>query len=330
VAHVSRILGSVADVSVATGQVASLLLNQTGGLAATTSTAVQAVSSSTLSIAQAAWSGVDLLNMTGRHRVGSALIDDAEFLRYWLHSPEGMAITGCNLSVYRALWINTAQQISVELPFLATKDKILTLDGSYSETQIRVSLAWSGQLFFQYTCMEISFVPIWANPFWDALQFDISSEIGQITEQVEHFGSSLPTFNISWNMRADNFHANLPPAVLQQGKYRRHLRAISLELAYYVASLDSKWGVGMAVVGIFFLVAGSLTLWKGTKEGLSLLRKGIIYTAECLQSLLSRLWEILSCAFNRCHSATLTALKRVLRNTAWLRDYGFELVQEAS
>ena len=82
VEHVSRIIGSIADVSVATGQVASLLLNQTGGLAATTSYAVQAVSASTLSVAQAAWAGVDLYNMSGSHRVASLVVDDSLILQY--------------------------------------------------------------------------------------------------------------------------------------------------------------------------------------------------------------------------------------------------------
>ena len=128
--HVSRIIGSIADVSVATGKVASLLLNQTGGLAATTSSAVQSVSASTLSVGQAVWVGVDLHNMSGSHRVASLVVDDAIVLEHWLSSNASVDVVGCTeFPASKQLWINTARQISVELPFLHASDQFIRLDG---------------------------------------------------------------------------------------------------------------------------------------------------------------------------------------------------------
>eukprot|EP00930_Biecheleria_cincta_P066399 TRINITY_DN52512_c0_g1_i1.p1 TRINITY_DN52512_c0_g1~~TRINITY_DN52512_c0_g1_i1.p1 ORF type:complete len:259 (+),score=45.70 TRINITY_DN52512_c0_g1_i1:32-778(+) len=118
VPHVSRSIGSIADVSVARGHVASLLLNQTGDLAATTRSAVQTISASTLSGAQAAWAGIDLHNMTGFHRTGKVIVDDAAILEHWILVDEGAHASGCQDLRFRTLWAQTAKQVSVELPFL--------------------------------------------------------------------------------------------------------------------------------------------------------------------------------------------------------------------
>jgi len=183
--------------------VAGLVLNQTGSLAATTSQAVQSISTSTMSAAQAAWTGVDLVNITGMHKTGSILVDDALVLDRWLASPDGTEIIGCNATEHKIFWNRIARQITVEQPFLAAQHRDLSLNGLYSESKAQASLAWSGQLLFHFSCLEVTFVPVWANPFWSFLELDMDTERPQIVQQVQEFGASLPTYNVSWQLHPD-------------------------------------------------------------------------------------------------------------------------------
>ena len=96
VEQVGRLLGSVADVSVASAAVATLLLNRTNSFAATASSAVQSISVSSLDLFGAAWRGVDLVDLTGRHLSGRLVVDDASVFKVWLQGANSHLVTGCN------------------------------------------------------------------------------------------------------------------------------------------------------------------------------------------------------------------------------------------
>ena len=94
----------------------------------------------------------------------------------------------------------------------------------------------------------------------------MDTERPQIVQQVQKFGASLRTYNVSWQLHPDLLRTQLPQAVLQQGKYRRILRFISMELAFYLSLLDSRWGCGM----VFVFALGCAMLWRGVKEAIRL------------------------------------------------------------
>ena len=113
--HFSRILGSLADVTVATSSVASFILNQTNQLTSSTSAAVQAASSSSLSIAEAAWRRVELRQLGGLHVTGKVFVDDQEIFAVWPHSPAGEAVTKCSEGQLLEQWVAAARSISPSL-----------------------------------------------------------------------------------------------------------------------------------------------------------------------------------------------------------------------
>ena len=210
----------------------------------------------------------------------------------------------------------------MEQPFLAAQHRDLSLNGLYSESKAQASLAWSGQLLFHFSCLEVTFVPVWANPFWSFLELDMDTERPQIVQQVQEFGASLPTYNVSWQLHPDLLRAQLPQAVLQQGKYSRILRFISMEMAYYLSILDSKRGCGM----VFLLVLGCAVVCKGVKEALRQASTLFKRASTCGYSQTCKAWSLIQAAFRALRKPRSTWKQF----TAWIWDNGFELVQDAS
>ena len=159
---------------------------------------------------------------------------------------------------------------------------------------------------------------MWANPLWEALSFEVTNERKQIQDMVETFGHTLPTYNITW--KGTFVPSSLPDAVLQQGRYRRKLRSIRLELAYYAYLLGTNRGFGLAVLVIFAGGCSAFVLWKGCKEA---------WTCACAVCRVALSWSRLAWdkGFSQACWLGSCMKEQIKQHTEWIRDYGFELVQ---
>jgi hypothetical protein len=293
--HFSRILGSLADVTVATSSVASFILNQTNQLASSTSSAVQAASTSSLSIAEAAWRGVDLQQLSGLHVTGKVVVDDPEIFAVWLHSPAGQAVTKCSEEMLLEQWVAAARSISPSMNYVEASDRWLNVSGVFTEGLASAQLLWTGQLAVHFHYLHVSFHAGWANPFWDLLEYHVETESAQILEMLSRFAQTVPSYNVSWGQLSEASLRDIPPEVLQQGRYRRHLRKISLEGAAWLSILNTKGGMGFAVVSLFCLG---------------------LYLTACSPSFLGA-WL---------RQSLRVCITTGMKYTEWAWDFGFELI----
>ena len=85
------------------------------------------------------------------------------------------------------------------------------------------------------------------------------------------FGCSLPAYNVTWGLERAHMRASVPETVPQKGKYRRRLRSIGLELAFYYSFFETTGGTGLVMIVVFRLASGCLATGKETKEAWSIL-----------------------------------------------------------
>lgn len=237
-------LGTVADVTVATGSVASLIINRTETLAATASDASASVSTSSLSLLKTGWQGVDLHNLRGQHFTGRVVVDDAMVLEAWLGSPTGNTATGCRPDALQ-FWQSQAASVSLELPFIEASFAQLNITQHFAEAEATVSLLWNGQFRFEFSFLMVEFQPVWSNPLWESLELAIDTEQQQVTDTAKQFAASLPTFHLSWGSLDAEALATIPKEVLVQGHARMLTRRCHLMYQQWLVTFASRGGMGL-------------------------------------------------------------------------------------
>ena len=92
--HVNKMLGSAARVTEAAGNAATVLLDKSALLAETTTAGVEVFSSSSMSVAKAAWSGVDLVGMRASKFSFYIEARSIQSLHMWLLSNDSHTLFG--------------------------------------------------------------------------------------------------------------------------------------------------------------------------------------------------------------------------------------------
>eukprot|EP00930_Biecheleria_cincta_P064881 TRINITY_DN5056_c0_g1_i3.p1 TRINITY_DN5056_c0_g1~~TRINITY_DN5056_c0_g1_i3.p1 ORF type:complete len:447 (-),score=56.00 TRINITY_DN5056_c0_g1_i3:765-2105(-) len=316
----TRILTTVADVSNSLGHAASLVLDSSSGATASATSALAALSSSTLSSLDATWHGIDLYNVSGGRAVGKLLLDDPQRLNQWLFSVAGRAATRCNNSAALHFFAATANNTGLMFPAAESSTSALSLAGHFWEAWCSSRLTASGHVLFMFSYAEVSFAAAWANPLWALLELNPESERQQIQQLLQQFVEDMPVANVSWGTWSQDLtDESLELWCLRKG--RLWAMSLLLSCSYWVEFWATSWGLGLICC---LLLLGIL------------LRLCLQFSSKARQGFLQAL-SVVHSAFNMGHKALLCPLGSmcmslgagVIERTSWAWDFGFHLIVPA-
>ena len=205
---VQSLLASTAQVGEsAAGALSSILDGGTQLVSASTSV-VRAASVNTLSVAQAAWVGVDLVGMNATQVaqvVGRVLGETSETIELWLFSAQGREVLRDPSHEALVFWRGLLQSQTFLLPVVAAETEALVASGDYWAASAVVSFASSGLVVFEFRMLRMHFSPRWANPVWQFGGWSAEDEYDQILRIARDFASTVPTANHTWD------HVLAPP-----------------------------------------------------------------------------------------------------------------------
>ena len=135
--------------------------------------------------------------------IGRIAAEDGDQLASWLNSFTGRATTRCSDSEPLALWISLAQSVSLSMPHVEATTQDFSVDGSLWQASGMAKLLQSGYVAIEFRFTSVTFTPRWANPLWDGLAVNVSTESDQILQSVQLFANSVAASNVSWGTLAD-------------------------------------------------------------------------------------------------------------------------------
>ena len=100
-----------------------------------------------------------------------------------LESPLGLSLVRLQPQHRRALLL-ALQAVSPTLPEVSDVNYSLSVLGNYEEFEYQIKLFPNSFVGVQYFYGAISFVPQWANPVWEILNVDVSSEESAILSRL--------------------------------------------------------------------------------------------------------------------------------------------------
>ncbi|CAE7231197.1 unnamed protein product [Symbiodinium sp. CCMP2456] len=162
------------------------------------------MTTTTLTAAEAAWRGVDLIDVHAHRVRGRVAAARHDTLAGWLVSPEGRAATRLNRSTMLHQWHKNVYHISADMPFLTLHDHDVRLNGSFESYRSNLLLHSSGMLIMEFETFTVDFVPQWANPVWELLAMNLEAEHDQILESLHQVLAHIPAVNVSWDLFAED------------------------------------------------------------------------------------------------------------------------------
>jgi hypothetical protein len=147
--HISRILGATALVGETAAAAASAGIAATSDMAVSVTEAVVMAVSSTLSLSQEVWHGIDLLNVSLRQVRGKFAGDDGTIITTWLHSSDAAFIHRLPADLREHL-ASSARSVSISMPHFQIKDEFIQLDYRYVAFTVEARLLESGFIALQY------------------------------------------------------------------------------------------------------------------------------------------------------------------------------------
>ena len=197
-AHVSSILGTTAAVAHSAGQAAVLVMDTGAGFTASATTAVIAITSSSLSAIENAWRGVDLSDVVIVKTFGRVVADNGQVLEHWVNSNAGIATTQSDLPAAIELWSALVASVELQLPYVSARVDRFEANSRYWRAEGSASMLHSGHTALEFCFTHVSFRPIWANPLWQSLDLNISVEHAQIMLAVGKADNYTKGHNVTW------------------------------------------------------------------------------------------------------------------------------------
>ena len=190
VPSVAKAVDVVSTVALSLGGAGGQFAWASANLTEAISAVVVASTSSTLSLAEEAWKGVDLLNVTASAESGRLVIDDAAELRRYLMSPAGVDLLPVPEEL-RAFVAERAAGMSQRLPNLDVQRSFLNVSGYLWDLEVSFRVLDYGHLAMGWRAGWASFEPRWANPFWDVFDIAVEAEVEQIQSKAQRVLTEL-------------------------------------------------------------------------------------------------------------------------------------------
>jgi hypothetical protein len=249
---VARLLGALATVSEAAGEVATSALGATTKLTASATDIVVAVATNTLNISQTFWRGIDLYDIKVSRCVGALSVDSSAVLETWLHSVHKHALLPCLQGDIQTSVQAAAASIGLLFPSLRAQNENLNMSGAYNSAIVHATLLFDGKLRVTFDVVQVSFRGQWANPMWATFSFSEELERGQVLAALQVVVFSMPSRVIEWDQDTST-SASFDTWLLLHGRCERLLRSATVQGCSLVPCLAfmTVGGAGLCVQSFF-------------------------------------------------------------------------------
>jgi len=190
--HLARAVGASADITVAASELAVRVINSTTSGFTVISSLAWAMTSSSLGVFEASWSGVDLVNVSAWRTQGRLRAPSPDTLAAWLGSSAARRVTACADDRIHAAWKAGVQSLSRDLTLADNSQDFLHTQGSFSRVSFAARLLDFGDVELRYEFLNASFAPQWANPLWALLEVDIDTQAVQIAGLLDSLVKQVP------------------------------------------------------------------------------------------------------------------------------------------
>ena len=190
--HLARAVGASADITVAASELAVRVINSTSSGFTVVSSLAWAMTSSSLGVFEASWSGVDLVDVSAWRTQGRLRAPSPETMAAWLGSTSARRVTACEDDRIHSAWTAGVQSLSAELTLAENSQDFLSTRGSFSRVSFAARLLDFGEVELRYEFLNASFAPQWANPIWALLEVDIDTQAVQIAGLLDSLVRQVP------------------------------------------------------------------------------------------------------------------------------------------
>ncbi|CAE7504813.1 unnamed protein product [Symbiodinium sp. CCMP2592] len=162
-------------------------------LVSASTSVVKAASVNTLSVAQAAWIGVDLVGMNATKVVGRVLGETSEAIELWLFSAQGREVLRDPAQEALTFWLGLLRSQTFHLPVVAAETEALvqvTTGRLLGSSPSPPTASWM---------LRMTFSPRWANPVWQVGGWNAEDEYDQILLLARDFATTVPAVNHTWD-----------------------------------------------------------------------------------------------------------------------------------
>ena len=198
VAQITRVMSSLATVGESASRASAQILDRSADIVAGASSAVMAVSTTTMDAAAAAWSGIDLMDMKMDNFFGRVMAENGDIIAKWTDASFGRSTTKCDIAPVIVFWQGMARTVSFQMPAAEASLEHTEVHGLYWKATGRAFIAFSGHISLEFTFNTATFQPRWANPVWELMEVNISSEAQQITDIIRAYTNRVQGHNVSW------------------------------------------------------------------------------------------------------------------------------------
>ena len=169
-----------ADVGTAVGQVTSAGANVTVLAAEVT----ELVTRGSINLMAEAWRGVDLHDVKATQESGLVYAVSALAFEEYATSEDGRVVLGLT-SQQVAFVLKMLTASSWRVPRVARSTQFAA-NNSFVSFEVEVRLMADGYFAIHWVMAAINFTARWANPLWDACEFDVMAEYEAVVERVKN------------------------------------------------------------------------------------------------------------------------------------------------
>ena len=298
-----RVMNSTAHVSESAANTLASILDGGTQLVTVSTNVVKAASVSTLSVAHAAWDGVDLVGLNATRVAGRVLGHRAADIEEWLLSAPGREVLHDPAEEALRLWQNLLVSQTFALPVVSADTQALQAAGEYWTASGTVAFSAAGMVVFEFQALRLTFAPRWANPVWHLAGWDVTSEFAQIQHIACEFAASVPAVNATWDQVIPAGASAALGRAIGYG-FRRAKSFLLAPWRHFFQLLETFGDVGPCkAMGLFF---GALLLWCVARR--------VMLRWACSQGTASGSWDQTCMVLARCQQNLAQ-----LRTSDWAR-----------
>ena len=170
---------TAADVTASAGAAAIVIMDSGASMTATVKSAAVGLFSASLHAMEAAWHGLDLLDVRLNASSIKVMAASEADLARWVLANVPIVIPHAPPEAVMA-WASMISSLSMDVPAIAHQTEAFDEHSSFVFTEITGILESNGYFVIVAKVAVTGFSAQWANPLWSALDLNVSNEANQI------------------------------------------------------------------------------------------------------------------------------------------------------
>ena len=183
----ARSFSIASDVAEEVGGAAGRMMGAGANVSSSAARIFSAITDNTLNLAETAWEGIDLTNVSVNSSAGRLFFDGSEDARELLSTPEAESLMALPAHWRASLW-DLLAFASPSRPLVEVSRHYFYSAEAFTSVDLRLAWFDTGHAGVAWRVAEVTFTAKWCNPMWE-LTSDISSEhqriAGMLHEAVQ-------------------------------------------------------------------------------------------------------------------------------------------------